>query len=82
MDRPSKPGAESKAMAERLSLLCKQGVPGLPEDLRYTYSKAGFVLSWGYQQQQEPKSHLFSSEELRTLDDEGIRRALRTSAQQ
>ncbi|MBI3090514.1 MAG: hypothetical protein HYY96_07585 [Candidatus Tectomicrobia bacterium] len=68
-------------MAERLSLLCKRGVPGLPEDLRYTYTKAGFVLSWGHQQP-EPKSHLFSFEELRTLDDEGIRRALRTSAQQ
>ena len=67
----SKPGAESKAMAERLSALCKNGITGLPDDLRYTYTKAGFLVVWGGREE-EAKTCLLSFDQLRNLDNEHI----------
>jgi hypothetical protein len=74
---PRVPGKESKRAAERLGRILAEGVPGVREDLRYSYTKGGFQVAWGNPQEEEKL--FLSLAQLRELTDEGLRHLIRTS---
>lgn len=72
---PRVPGKESKRAAERLGRILAEGIPGVRQDLSYSYAKEGFQVAWG--DPQEEGRLFLSLAQLRELTDEELRHLIR-----
>jgi hypothetical protein len=66
-------------MANRISQLLAGKVPGIEEDIRFSYAEDSFRLWWG--ERGNPETTLvISFDQLQTLNDEEIKQIIRSSA--
>ena len=67
---------EGRLLAERLSQLLAGSIPGVEQDIRFTYADESFRLWWG-ERGDEDTSVLITFDQLRLMNDEELRRIIR-----
>lgn len=68
-----------RTMANRISALLAGKVPGIDEDIRFSYVENSFRLWWG--ERGDPETTLtITFDQLQTLNDEEIKQIIRSSA--
>ncbi len=67
-----------RTMADRISRLLAEKIPGIEADIRFSYVKDSFRLWWG--ERGDPETTLLITfEQLQTLNDEEIRQIIQSS---
>ncbi len=67
-------------MADRISRLLSEEIPGVEHDIRFSYVDDSFHLWWG--ERGNPDTTLFITfDQLRTLNDEELRQVIRNTAE-
>ncbi len=67
-----------RTMADRISRLLSEKIPGIEADIRFSYVKDSFRLWWG--ERGDPETTLLITfEQLQTLNDEEIRQIIQSS---
>ncbi|MBI2132493.1 MAG: hypothetical protein HYT99_06720 [Candidatus Tectomicrobia bacterium] len=67
---------EGRLLAERLSQILAASIPGVEQDIRFTYVDDSFRLWWG-ERGDEDTSVLITFDQLRIMNDEELRRLIR-----
>lgn len=67
---------EGRLLAERLSQILAANIPGVEQDIRFTYVDNSFRLWWG-ERGDEDTSVLITFDQLRIMNDEELRRLIR-----
>ena len=70
---------EGRLLAERLSQILAGSIPGVDQDIRFTYVEDSFRLWWG-ERGDEDTSVLITFEQLRMMNDEELRHIIRQAA--
>ncbi len=67
-----------RTMADRISRLLAEKIPGIEADIRFSYVKDSFRLWWG--ERGDPETALLITfEQLQTLNDEEIKQIIQSS---
>ena len=67
-----------RTMADRISRVLAEKIPGIEADIRFSYVKDSFRLWWG--ERGDPETTLLITfEQLQTLNDEEIRQIIQSS---
>lgn len=67
---------EGRLLAERLSQILAGNIPGVEQDIRFTYVDDSFRLWWG-ERGDEDTAVLITFDQLRLMNDEEIRHLIR-----
>ncbi len=68
-----------REMAERISLLLSEKIPGVEQDIRFTYIENSFRLWWG--ERGDPDTTLLISfGQLQTLNNDELKQIIRNAA--
>ncbi|MEE9275141.1 MAG: hypothetical protein V3V62_07520 [bacterium] len=78
MNEVSRRRKEGHSFAERLSQVLAGEIPGVEENIRYSYFDDSFRLWWG-ERGDPDKSALITFDQLRTLNDEELKQVIRSS---
>ncbi|MEK6712035.1 MAG: hypothetical protein AABZ64_15820 [Nitrospinota bacterium] len=67
---------EGRILAERVSAILAGRIPGVEQDIRFTYADDSFHLWWG-ERGDEDTSVLVTFDQLRAMNDEELRLLIR-----
>ncbi|OGL60146.1 MAG: hypothetical protein A3J27_07310 [Candidatus Tectomicrobia bacterium RIFCSPLOWO2_12_FULL_69_37] len=70
---------EGHLLAEKLSKVLAGSIPGVEQDIRFTYVDDSFLLWWG-ERGEEDTSVLITFDQLRLMNDEELRHLIRQAA--